>query len=217
MQYPPQQPFYPPSEIYIPEQSQAFAPQPPMVIAVYVNRGQVIWRTVLCAIALLFVILDLAFLVGLMAPDTPSGWPILVPFFALMMVVVVFAGWVSWSLFSMLLVRGPMLSINREGIVISRMPTLKGFSISWNEIEAIFTSRSMFYKYLCIAPKNPDHYLKTHFNAFGRFYRRANAWLIGSPLYFPQVLLDKRLEEVLSQVAYVYANELNYYRVQIRY
>ena len=32
----------------------------------------------------------------------------------------------------------------------------------------------------------------------------------------PQIFLDKPVEEILQQLYYMYANELNYYRVQLR-
>ncbi len=227
MQYP-QQPTNPPSEVYMPEQPQAYAPQPftttqetthpPMAaqeIAIYANRGQAIMRTAFFVISLLVIVLTIP---ALAIFSTLSGVPLgigdLAPLFIIVIPGAVFVGWISWTLLSILLAHKPMLLINREGIVVSPMPMLGGFSISWGEIEAIFPSRYI-YKYFCIAPKNPDQYLKTHFNGFGRFNRLINA-RIGSPLYIPQRYLDKRVEEILQQVHYTYASELNYYRVQIR-
>src|SRR6266566_1923657 len=139
----------------------------------------------------------------------------LAPLFLIVIPGTALVGWMSWTMLSILLAHKPMLLINREGIVVSSMPLLSGFSISWGEIEAIFPSRYSRYKFLCIVPKNPDHYLKTHFNGFGRFYRQSNS-RVGSPLYIPQINLAKQVEEILQQVSHTYASEVSYYHVQVR-
>jgi len=226
MQYPPEQPahqpYYPPAEIYQPEQRQEYAPQetaqPPLLaqeITVYAKGKQLIWRTVVCVFCLFIIVLiiPLIAILGIL-----TGQPVelgdIIPSLILVVLSAVFIGWISWTMLSMVLSKKPLLRINHEGITVSPMSMLSGFSISWEEVGAIFPSRYM-YKYLCISPKNPDYFLETHFNAFERFNRRINA-MIGAPLYVPRIYMDKPIEEILQQVYYTYASELSYYRVQIR-
>lgn len=220
---PANQPYYPPSEIYVPEQPQAYAPnqgsaQSPaqaQEIVIYINRRQAIARATICVIGLLIIVLLIPAMAILstLAGD-PPGIGDLAPLFIIVIPASAFIGWVSWAMLSMISAHKPALIINREGIVVSPMPMLSGFSISWGEIEALFSKRYM-YKYFCIVPRNPDYFLKTHFNGFERINRSINS-LIGSPLYIPMVYLDKPVEEILQQLYHMYAKELSYYRIQIR-
>ena len=213
------QPTYPPAEIYVPEQPQTYAPyqESPQAqeIAIYLNRRQAIARTTICVIGLLIIVLLIPAMVILstLAGD-PPGIGDIVPLLIIVIPASAFIGWISWTMLSMVSAHKPVLIINREGIVVSPMPMLSGFSISWGEIEALFPTRYM-YKYFCIAPRNRDYFLKAHFNGFERLNRRMNS-LIGSPLYVPMVYLDKPVEEILQQLYYMYAKELSYYRIQIR-
>jgi hypothetical protein len=219
MQDPPQQPPDPPSEVYMPEQPQVYTPQPPMAtqaIAIHANRRLLALRTAFVVISLLVIGSAIpVFAIFSVLSGVPLGMSDLAPLFLIVIPGTALVGWMSWTMLSILLAHKPMLLINREGIVVSSMPLLSGFSISWGEIEAIFPSRYSRYKFLCIVPKNPDHYLKTHFNGFGRFYRQSNS-RVGSPLYIPQINLAKQVEEILQQVSHTYASEVSYYHVQVR-
>jgi hypothetical protein len=92
---------------------------------------------------------------------------------------------------------------------------LSGFFIPWAEIEALAPSPSRFmYQYFCIIPKNPAQFL-SRFGPLERFNRRLNS-RVGSPLYIPQIFLDKPVEEILRTLYHMYVSELSYYRVQLR-
>jgi TRAP-type C4-dicarboxylate transport system permease small subunit len=236
MQYPPQeqpptnQPYYPPSEIYQYDQPQQFAPAREMSrlpvqrqdIVVYPNRGQAIWRTVVCVVCLLFLLIFIpVFSINLFATAGPIPTDEMLPIvsllvfvFVLFLAALIFLGWITWRMASALLFKSkPILTITSEGITVGRMPMLSGFSILWSEIDAIFVSRYL-YKYLCIQPKNADQFL-SRFNGLERFNRRINS-MIGAPLYVPLVFLDRPVEEILQQLYYMYASELNDYHVQLR-
>jgi hypothetical protein len=123
MQYlpeqPPNQPYYPPAEIYVQEQPQAYLPaqeitQPPMLaqeIAIYANHKQAIWRTTVCAVALFFAVLLLiffAFFFHFLAESSPAGSDfdsviIFVCFLALILAEIALAGWMTWRLASTLI------------------------------------------------------------------------------------------------------------------
>ena len=238
MQYPPEQPtnqpLYAPSEIYLYDQPQAYAPQPIMPareitqpvlaqeIAAYANRRQATWRTILCAFCLLVEILFLAFFVvattQYASPD--SDFTLLYISFAifislLILAAIAFIGRMVWHWSSTLLFnRKPILIINREGITTSALPSLSGFFIGWNEIEAIYVYAFM-YKYLCIRPKNTKLFLK-RFNALERFIRLSNSMFGIPPLIVPQIYLDKPVEEILQSLYHRYSNELSYHRIQLR-
>src|SRR5258708_6033034 len=235
MQYPPQQPtnqpYHPPSEIYVQGQSQAYLPtqeitQPPVLaqeIAIYPNRKQAIWRTTVCAVALFFAVLLLiffAFFFHFLAESSPAGSDfdsliIFVCFLALILAEIAFAGWATWRIASTLLFsHKPLLLINREGITVGRMPSLSGFSIPWAEIESIHTSTFM-YKYLCIRPRDQKDFLK-RFSLLERGIRLSNALIGVPPLIVPQVCLERPVEEILRTLYHMYASELSYYRVQLR-
>lgn len=200
-------------------------PAPVQGIAVYVNRGQATWRAAVCVICLLILFGLLApifFLITFIMNSALGGTPlelpllVLVAFVALLwLAAVIFVGRINWIMFAKLVFsQKPLLMINRAGITVEKMPAVSGFSITWSEIGAIFI-RSTLYKYLCIAPKNPDLYLR-RFNAVERLLRRSNA-LIGIPaLIVPQIYLDKPVEEILQQLYYIYSSELSYYGVQLR-
>lgn len=226
-QPPANQPYYPPSEIYLYDQPQQFAPaqeitRPPVQrqdIVVYYNRKHAIRCIVIGVAGLVFLIADLAFLCFLIfaiggpvqARDIGPLAAMLLLFFACM----AFVGWFTWRFgFQELRNRKHVLIINSEGITVRKLFSLSGFFISWAEIDVIFTSRYIFYKYFCIKPKNTDAFL-SRFNRLERFFRRLNS-MIGSPLYIPQIFLDRPVEEILQQLYYMYASELNYYHVQLR-
>src|SRR5579859_2322856 len=134
MQEPPSQQPSPhwqpaPSEIYVPEQSQVSMPQPPVYspphqfppqsfiqppmpvqgIAVYPNRRQAIWRTIVGAICVFFFILILISMIfgfngfiGLMTEDTQAGSYFIFEFvFGIMLVALLVAialyGWITWG------------------------------------------------------------------------------------------------------------------------
>lgn len=228
MQYPPQQPpanqpYYPPSEIYQYDQPQQFAPaqevtRPPVQrqdIVVYPNRTQAIVRTIICAICLVFLVgmlavfLILGFTTG--GSFQASDFSALLFFFA----AIVFVGWLTWRMISQLLLsRKPVLVIHREGITIGKLPALSDASIPWAEIDAIYSYRYIIYKYLCIRPKNTEQFL-ARFGKLKQFNMRINS-MTGAPLNVPQVFLDRPVEEIIQQLYYMYASELNYYHVQLR-
>jgi hypothetical protein len=234
MQYPPQQPTdqpaYAPAEMVVQEQSQAYPQQTPVYapqnqqfvpgqeIAIYANRTQAILRTTILAICLLVLILLIPFvlILGFMTagPPAPSDIPPLIFAFVIVLAGIAFISWLTWRTASDLLSRKPILLINREGITVSRMPMLSGFFIPWAEIEALAPSRYILYKYLCIIPRNQDQFL-LRFKPLERFSRRLNS-AIGSPLAVPQLYLGRPVEEILNALYYGYANELNYYHVQLR-
>lgn len=229
MQYPPQPPTNPSSEVYIHKHSQAYPPQSftpkqettqpsmaPQEIAIYPRRRLLILRTAFVLMCLLIVLLAIPALVLFAAlSGVPLGISELVPVFLVVIPGAIIVGWISWVMLSILLAHEPMLLINREGIVVSPMPLVAGFSISWGEIEAIFPSYHSWYAFLCIVPKDPDRYLKTHFHGLARLYRQVTAY-VGSPLYIAQINLDKRIEEILQHVCSQYASELSYYHIQVR-
>mgnify|MGYP001209481534 CR=1 FL=1 len=213
MQYPPQQPtnqpYYPPSEVYLYEQSQTYLPaqeitQPRMLaqeIAIYPNRKQAIWRTTVCAICLLVLILIIPFffIVNFVTGQSFGASDIapLILAFAFLLAAITFIGWITWRMASELLFkRKPILVINSRGITVRNMPMLSGFFITWTEIEALSFSHYSMYKYLCIIPKNPDQFL-SRFSSLERFNRRINS-RVGSPLYIAQILLVTPVEEILQ-------------------
>ena len=243
MQYPPQpapdRQSHIPSEIYMPEQpqgylaQQVYAPQyqlpgqglemtrPPVQaeeIVVYPNHTQAILRTSISAVALVLLIAIIPTFLILISSIGPSQFSDLVALafvLAIALPAIALIGWLTWRMASQLIFSSkPLMTINREGITVGRMPMLSGFSIAWAEIGAIHSSRYIFYKYLCISPRYPDQFL-ARFNGWERFNRRLNS-MIGSPLYVPQIYLGKPVEEIFQQLYDMYANELRYYQVQLR-
>jgi len=237
MQYPPQQPtnqpYYPPSEVYLYEQSQAYLPaqeitQPPVLtqeIAIYPNRKQAIWRVIFSTVMLFFIIILFAlfaffvrFIVGSSPVDTNFGSVFLIIFaffLVFMLAEIAYISWITWRMASTLIFsHKPLLIINRKGITVGRMPNLSGFFISWAEVESINTSTFM-YKYLCIHPRNRKQFMK-RFSPLERFRRLSNALVGAPPLVVPQVFLERPVEEILRTLYYSYASELSYYRVQLR-
>lgn len=241
MQYPSQEqpPYYQPvtpSEIYIPEQNQAYgvqqsvyAPQAQMPVfsqgtaqtivqgqemIIYPNRKQAIFRVSVCVSMAIFILGIFVFALATNGPIQPSDVAPMIATLLIVIVGVILLSWLSWSTgFQQLRDPKPMLVINQMGITVGKALLLSGFSISWAEIEAINSSRYL-YKYFCIVPRNPDQFL-TRFTPWERFMRRMNA-MIGSPLYLPQVFLSKPVEDIIQELYHRYANELNYYRVQLR-
>jgi hypothetical protein len=238
MQYPQEQQPLPqrspaPSEIYIPEQPQSYAPQWPVYeqsqevlqraepvqdIAIYPNRGQAIMRISILVVVLVLMIMILGLLVFVFSIGGFSADIVTMPLrwvFGVLLVCIAVYGWLIWRMVSsLLLTRNPLLLINREGITVGRMLMFSGFFIPWSEIEAISTYTFM-YKYLCIIPRNPREFMK-RFNAVERFIRWSNA-LFGIPrLIVPQVFLERPVAEILPQIYYQYVHELSYYRVQLR-
>lgn len=227
---PQNQPPYPPSEIYLPEQSQAFEQlaeitQPHALvreILVYPNRGQAILRTAICAVGLVVLLALGAALLGLALASSlfqtgASALPlvvVLVSVLAVYLACFALVAWLTWRMAQLLFSHKPVLSINREGITVSRMPMLSSFFIPWTEIEAIYAYTFM-YKYLCIRPKNAKQFL-SRFNVFERFNRLSNSIFGIPPLIVPQVFLNTPVEEIIQRLYYMYANELNYYHVQLR-
>ncbi len=232
MQYPPQEqpPFrqpYAPSEIYMPEQPQTYAPQqqiyapqsqPPVQsqdIMIYFKRGYAIFCAAICTVAVLFIIGLLIFAFTTNGPiQTSDIAPIITT------IIVAFAGsgllgWLGWRMgFQQLFYRKPMLAINREGVTVNKMPLLRsGFFISWTDINSIYTS-TIGYKYLCIRPKNIEQFL-SRFKGRVRSPQRYNSGIF-APIMVPQVFLDKPVEEILQELYHRYANELHYYQVQLR-
>lgn len=216
MQYPPQQQPQAPAEIYMPEQPPVYTPQsqPPVPgqdIAIYPNRRQTIWRTVICGACLVFLVLVLilSFTTGSSFQASDTGSLIII------LAGIALVGWLTWRMVSQLLLsRNPILVINREGITIAKMPALSGAFISWGEIETIYVHRYLFYKYLCIRPKNTDQYL-ARFNGLKQFNMRINS-MTGAPINIPQIYLDQPVEEILQRLYHMYASELSYYHVQLR-
>ena len=224
---------YPPSEIYVYDEPLTFSPvqeitRPPLPlqeIAIPINRGQASWRAAVCVLGLVILLVLLIPLLSLitsavnMLDENPLELIILaLVVFTLVfwLMALIFVGWINWGMFSGLISsRQPLLVINREGITVRRMPILSAFFIAWSEIGAIYIRRAL-YKYLCIAPKYPDLYLK-RFNAFERFLRRSNA-LVGIPsLIIPQVYLARPVEEILQQLYHIYSSELSSYHIQLRF
>lgn len=220
MQYPPpgHRP-YAPAEIYWPQQPQLYAPQyqPPMPaqdIAIYADRGMVIFLTVVITICV-FLMIFLFFLQTeyISANDSSTLISQIADFASLALF-----GWITWGAWRMVLdfviARKPALFISREGITVNRIPTLSGFFISWAEIESISTRR-FIYKYFCIRPKNTNAFL-ARFHIVERLLRRGNMLFGISPLSVSQACLDRSSEEIFYLLYYMYANELNYYRVRLQ-
>ena len=253
MQEPPSQQPSPhwqpaPSEIYVPEQSQVSMPQPPVYspphqfprpvqvsiqppmpvqdIAIYPNRGQAIWRTIMCAIGLVVIILVLIPVIfdfiSLMLEDTQVGGSFGPGFlififciFVFLLTVIALYGWMTWRMASTLLfARKPILLLNRESITVGRIPTFSGFFIPWAEVELLY-AHTFMYKYLCIRPKDTSQFMK-RFNPLERLLRYSNTPFGIPPLIVPQVYLERPVAEILHQAYYMYANELNYYHVRIQ-
>lgn len=189
-------------------------------IVVYPNRGQIIWRSVLVGILslflLIFPIMIFAFII-ISGSGTKNFILLFIPLiiaFGILLPVLALLGWMIWGMLSLVFpTPKPVLVINSEGITVGSMPLASGFFIAWNEIEAIFPS-SLMYKYLCILPRNPDQYLK-RFNVLERLSRRLN-WMIGSPLYFPQVLMAQKVDEVMQQLTSMYWAELSHHRIRLQ-
>jgi hypothetical protein len=233
MQYPPQQPAnqpsYAPAEMVMQEQLQTlppmpvYAPQngqfaPGQEIVVYAKRTQAIVRVTICVIALLVLILLIPtmLIVGFVTSGAPAPGdiPPLIFAFVIILAGIAFISWITWRTASdFLFNRQPVLRINHEGITVGKVPMLSGYSISWAEIGAVFSSRYL-YKYFCILPKNPDEYL-ARFKGLDRFNRRMNS-VIGAPLYMPQTYLDRPIEEIINAIYAGYVNELAQNRVQLR-
>ncbi|MBA2680631.1 MAG: hypothetical protein H0U76_19825 [Ktedonobacteraceae bacterium] len=235
MEYPPPQqpPMHQPhasSEIYLPEQPLSYTPQyqphqplmPMQDIAIYPNRRQVIWRTVVCAISLLFMILIAVlfslFIISLTSGDMLASGFLLPPLLTVAFFLsaeIIYIGWITWRMAAdFLFTRKPILFINREGIKVSRMPTLSGFFIPWAEVDSLSTY-TFIYTYFCIHPKNTREFL-ARFNIVERLMRRSNMLFGIPPLIVPQLYLERSSEEILRQVYYMYANELSYYHVRLQ-
>lgn len=225
-QEPERQTDHAPSEIYQFAQQQEDT-QPPTFtrgIAVYANRRQAVWRTILIGIlgaflVLLLVIFSIA-LVALASAGLPGGnfaaglLSLLGFLFITILAEVVWIGWMIWRWYSTLLAnREPILVIDHRGITVRSTPSLSGFFIAWPEIESIRV-QSFLYKYLCIRARNEKQFLK-RFNPFERFIRLSNSICGISPLLIPQVFLDRPVEEVMQRLYYEHMNELSYYRVQL--
>jgi hypothetical protein len=194
--------------------------RPPMQgqeIVIYPNRTQAIVRTILCGVGLAFGIMILAGAIALLfILGTTFQINYIVPlivYLALMLPILAFGGWATWSMAQLFLKPTPLLIINRQGITVGKTPMLSGFFIPWHEIEAIHAS-TFIYKYLCIRPKDTKQFLK-RFNILERFNRRSNAIIGVPPLVVPQVFLERPVEETLQQLPIFYAHELNTHRIRL--
>lgn len=230
MNYPPQEPgqqaYFPPSEVYHPEQQEYASPQiaqPPPVsrqtIAVYANRKQAMLRMALLGFLCIVVMgILLALSVLLIIFPMPPDARIVLPMSILLVIFLAEAVWIGWMLWRWyaLLIRNrePLLVIDHRGITVGKLPNFSGFFIPWHEIESI-SSRSFLYKYLCIRPKNTKQFLE-HFNAWQRFTFVSNNIFGIARILVPQIYLAQPVEEILHQVYYMYANELGYYRIALR-
>ncbi|HTK08988.1 MAG TPA: STM3941 family protein [Ktedonobacteraceae bacterium] len=181
---------------------------------IYPNRGQIIGRTAIVAVCLLLLILLMVALFSIMfMGEAIIGMVVLCVFF---IALIAFIGWVLWSMVSLLYPTAkPALIITSEGISVQKMLMQSGFFISWAEIDMIAPS-SFMYQYFCIFPKNPDQFL-ARFSSLERFNRRLNAAFVGTPLYFPQVFMEKSVQEIISQIAAQYQLELSYNGVRLQW
>jgi hypothetical protein len=224
MQYPPQEPLR--QSAYVRGQSQYQPPQsdqgierrssPGQMLAIFPNRGQAIWRTVVIAIYLVFLVamdiffLFLTFSVG---SSDPSVFPIFLSLFVFLAALTVFFGWMTWRMAYDLLFSGkPLLTFNREGITVGSIPFYSGFFLPWSEIEAIYVYTFM-YKYLCFRARNQSQYMK-RFNIFERFFRYSNIITGVPPLVMPQIYLERPIQEILYLMFERYQAELNYYGIR---
>lgn len=186
-------------------------------IVIYPNRTQAIVRTILCGLILAFgimiLLIAIAFFSILGTNDQVDYIVPIIAYLALMLPVLAFAGWTTWSM-AQLLKPTPLLIINHQGITVGKMPMLSGFFIPWHEIEAIHTS-TFIYKYLCIRPKDTRQFLK-RFNILERFNRLSNTIIGVPPLIVPQVFLARPINETLQQLQFFYAHELDTHRIRLR-
>ena len=198
-------------------------------IVIYLNRRQVLLRSVLLSIASLFlIVMMVVFFRPIFTGEVASSAgdiPLLIAIVVFFLVFIAGFAYLSWRIASLLSPpTKPVLMITSEGIRVGKMPPYGGFFISWDEIALIAPSSSQSgtlwqsyprYKYLFIFPKHPDQFL-VQFSSLERFGRRLDAKLVGASLYYPQVYMQSSVGTVLSQIATHYQSELNAHDVQLQ-
>lgn len=126
------------------------------------------------------------------------------------------AFWVGLSSLRFVLARRPALVIQREGIWVARAfdPFLNGGDmLAWDEIQRIglaHRGREIF----CVYLKNSLDYSQRHYGRWKRFVlRREIAY--HEPILISQAYLNQPLDEVVEQMADLYAQEIDLYGVQL--
>lgn len=223
MHYPPQpsahQPFYPPSEIYLPEQPQEYAPlmevytprdQPfatGQEIAIYYSQTLLTAYKRLCKalLILLIALLPLSLIAGFVFGGSFNENDI----FPLVLIVVIGLAAISslawWIRFIGSLSgpkRKPVLYITHEGITIQNNIAVKYRFIPWNEIQTIYAS-SVNLKIRHVTPFSSSADNRDHLR------RSASKKTVISLLY-----LDTPAQEMLRRLCETYANELRDYHIR---
>jgi len=225
MQYPPQppadQPFYPSSEIYLPEQpleyttlmnvytprDQPFATS--KEITIYYNQTLLTAYKRLCKALLIFLIalLPLSLISGFVFGG-PFNMNDIVPIVLIVVILLAAISSLAWWIRFISSLSGPnrkpVLHITHEGITIQNNIAVKYRFISWTEIQTLYAS-SVNLKVRHVTPfsspaDNQDHLRDS-----------ASKMMVVSLLY-----LDTPAQEIMRQICDVYANELRFYNIRFQ-
>lgn len=218
--FPNQQPSYPPSEIYVPEQSQGYAPQDQQYatgqeIAIYYKKLYVKTYILICQV-LLFVLIVLFIglagftLVSALFPTLAQDWgstihnsdiPPIIGSFVVILAAIAFLAW--WN---KLLSRPtgpahtPVLHITREGFRIRNVLFARRSFIRWDELQTVYAYGTVL-KIRSAAPlsaSNPALPRHSHTTRISLIY------------------LDTPGQEILRQLVQFYPNELSRYNIQFQ-
>lgn len=217
---PTNRPFYPPAEIYVPEQPQGYVPQGPVYtppdqqpatgqeIAVYYKRTLLVTYTRLCKVllVLLAVLLPLSLIAGFASgPFTASD---ILPLVSIVVILLAAISLLAWwiKVISSLSgpARKPVLHITHAGITIQNAIMVKYRFIRWEEVKTMY-AHSTFLKIRSAAP------LASLENGQGLSQKRAYKTTRISLMY-----LDTPAQEILQRLVQTYANELSQYNIQFQ-
>lgn len=225
MQYPPQppahQPFYAPSEIYLPEQSQEQAllmtanttrdcpSASGQEIAIYYDQTLLTFYARICKVLLVFLIILLplslasGFIFG--GPFNMSDIvPIILIIVILLSAILPLAWWIRVINSLSGPMRKPVLHITCEGITLQKNIMVRYRFIPWNEIQTIYAS-NVHLKIRHVAP--PFSSAESQKPVCGNLGKTT----VASLLY-----LDTPAQEILRRLCEAYANELRDYHIQFQ-
>lgn len=216
----PNQPYYPPSEIYVPEQPQGHAPPdqqsaPGQEIAIYYKKLYVKTYILICKV-LLFVLIVLFIglagfaLVSALFPTLAQGWgstihssdipPIVISFVVILAAIVFLAWWNKLLSRSTGPAHTPVLHITREGFRIQNAIGARRSFIRWDELQTVYAHSTILkIRSAALLPaSNPALPPRSRTTVISLIY------------------LDTPGQEILRQLVQFYPNELSRYNIQFQ-
>lgn len=216
----PNQPHYPPSEIYVPEQPQGYTPpvQPSSAgQEIVISYKKLYIKTYIYVCKILFFVLSALFiglagfaLISAFSPTLAQDWgstihsgdipPLVLSFVVILAAIALLAWWNKRLSSSTGPAYTPVLHITREGFRIQNALGARRSFIRWDELQTVY-AQSTFLKIRSAAPlsmSNPT------------LPRRSRTSVISL------IYLDTPGQEILRQLVQFYPNELSRYNIQFQ-